>query len=354
LVCSRVVTEKREEEKEKITMSNSRFCQLKQYGGPSKLHVTNIGKPSIVGDDEILIRIKAASINSADWRIMRADPFLIRLMFGLRSPSKLPKGGIGADIAGVVEATSSNVKQFKAGDAVYGDLSSCGFGGFADYVVVSETAALANKPSSISFEEAASLPMASLTALEAIKDVAKVSDGDQVVIHGAGGGVGSMAVQIAKAYGGHVTAVCNTKKVQKMKDIGADIVVDYTKEDFTKMDQKFDVIIDCGAYHSVWKMRKALKPTGHYVVIGGTFRNLLRSMFYSPFLSHKGGQTISVIENKPTRAGLDAVRDLVESDKLKPVIDKKFSLDHVVDAMTFFEEGKPTGKVIVTMTKDDE
>jgi NADPH:quinone reductase-like Zn-dependent oxidoreductase len=309
-----------------------------RFGPPEGLRLTEVEKP-VHGDNEILIKVHASSANAYDWRHLRADPFLIRLMgAGLLKP-KHPI--LGADIAGTVESVGSNVTQFKPGDEVFGE---GGYGGFAEFVCVDENRFVL-KPANLSFEEAAALPMAALTALQGLRDKGKISRGQKVLINGASGGVGSFAVQIAKAFEADVTGVCSTPKMDMVRSIGADCVFDYTKEDITQSNLKFDLIFDSAAYHSISEYKRILNPNGIYVLAGGSMARIFRLMILSMFGLKNMGIMVASINQKD----LLFILELTKSGKVKPIIDKRFRLEDTAMAMRYLEEGHASGKVVITI-----
>ncbi len=315
-----------------------------QYGSPDVLQFKEAPQPS-PKEAEVLIKVHAVSINAADWHLMRADPFPVRFAFGLFKP-KIQI--LGADVAGEVEALGKNVTQFKVGDAVFGDLSGCGFGGFAEYVCAPETV-LALKPANLSFEEAAALPMASITALQGLRDIGRIKAGQKVLIYGASGGVGTFAVQIAKSFGAEVTAVCSTSKVDMVRALGADHVIDYTREDFTQNGQQYDLIFAANGNRSLADYEKALAPTGTYVMSGGASSQMFEAMLKGPLRSKAGGKSIKNFIAKPNQVDLNAMKGLVEAGQVKPVIDKRYPLMETPSAMRYLEEGHARGKIVVTV-----
>lgn len=315
-----------------------------EYGSPDVLRMEEIEKPT-PGDSEVLIKIYAAAVNSADWRLMKAEPFLVRMMgTGLLRP-KNPI--LGADVAGRVEAIGQKVKQFRPGDEVYGDLSGHGNGGFAEYVAVDEEA-MALKPANLTFEQAAAVPMAAVTALQGLRDVGQIQPGQQVLIHGASGGVGTFAVQIAKAFGAEVTAVCSTTKVELVRTLGADHVIDYTQEDFTRNGQQYDLILAVNGYRSLADYQQALKPQGIYVMAGGSTAPLFQALLFGRLLSRKGGRTINGVSAKPNQKDLIFMKELIEAGKVMPVIDRCYPLNEVPEAIGYVSQGHARGKVVIT------
>ncbi len=258
-----------------------------EYGSPDVLQIKEIAKPT-PRDNEVLVKVYAVSVNAADLHLLRADPFLIRLSSGLLKPKNQI---LGSDIAGRVEAVGKNVKQFKQGDEVFGDISADGWGGFAEYVCAREDA-FALRPTNLSFEEAAAVPMAAVTALQGIRYAGQIRPAQKVLIHGASGGVGSFALQLAKAFGAEVTAVCSTRNLDVARSIGADHVIDYTREDFAKNGKKYDLIIATNGDRSISDYRRVLSPTGIYVQTGGSMRQMTQAMIQGPWISRTGSQKI--------------------------------------------------------------
>ncbi len=244
---------------------------ITKYGPPDVLELQEVAKPA-PKDDEVLIKVRAASVNAGDWHLMRADPFLVRLMYGLSKPNiKI----LGSDVAGQVEAVGQNVTQFSLGDEVFGDLSESGLGAFAEYVCAPEHA-LALKPATLTFEEAAATPLAAVTALQGLRDHGHIRAGHKVLINGASGGVGTFAVQLAKHFGTEVTGVCSTKKAEMVRSLGADHVIDYIKEDFTQKGERYDLILGIGGYHALTEYKRALHPEGRYVMTGGATKQMFQ------------------------------------------------------------------------------
>lgn len=320
-----------------------------KYGIPKDVvNVTEAEMP-IPKEGEVLIKIHAASVNAYDWHNIRAKPFLVRLMGGgLTKPqSNIP----GADIAGIIEKIGAAVTQWKPGDAVYGCLESCGkgglaAGGFAEYVCAKETL-LAPKPSGMTFKEASALPMAAVTALQGLRDNGQIKPSQKVLINGASGGVGTFAVQIAKAFGAEVTAVCSSKALDMALSLGADKVIDYTTEDFTKNANQYDVILDVAGNRSVRDYRRSLKQNGICAVVGfSSFRHLI-SIGVS---RRKDGKKIGLVMAKNTsQSDLIILNELIEKRKLKSVIDTCYPLDEVSEALNYVENGHPKGKVIINI-----
>ena len=316
-----------------------------KYGSPDVLQLKEVEKPT-PKDNEVLIRIHAASANAADWHLLRGDPFLLRLGYGLLKPNTTI---LGADIAGRVEAVGNNVTQFQPGDEVFGDLSGCGLGGFAEYVSVPEHAVI-SKPASMTFEEAAAVPMAAVTALQGLRDKGQIQPGHKVLIHGASGGVGTFAVQIAKAFRAEVTAVCSTRKVDLVRSIGADHVIDYTQEDFTKNGQRYDLILAANGNRSMFEYKRALAPTGRYVVTGGSMAQLFQAMLLGPLLSTAGRQNMGNVLARPNQKDSACMKELLEAGKVIPVIDRCYPLSETAEAIRYLEAGHARGKVVITVT----
>lgn len=315
-----------------------------QYGSPDVLQLKEVAKPA-PKENEVLIQIHAVAVNAADWHLLKADPFLVRLQFGLFKPRYTI---LGADIAGRVEAVGHGVKNFKVGDEVFGDLSGAGWGGYAEYVSVTEDV-LVLKPANTTFEEAAAVPMAAVTALLGLKE-GNIQQGQKVLINGASGGVGTFAVQIAKAFGAEVTAVCSTRNVELARSLGADHVIDYTKEDFTKSGLQYDLILAANGYHSLAEYQRALTANGQYVMTGGTTAQMFEVLLLGRMKS-KGGQKLGNILAKPSQKDLEFVAGLLAEGKVKPVIAKRFSLAQTADAIRCVEEGHAQGKVVITVVK---
>lgn len=312
------------------------------YGSPDVFRLEEVRKPS-AGETDVLIRVHAASANAGDWHLMRGTPFPFRLVAGLLKPKHTI---IGTDIAGRVEAVGRQVKQFKAGDDVFGELSRSGFGGYAEYVSAPETA-LALKPSNASFEEAAATPTSGLTALQGLRK-GKIQAGQRVLIHGAAGGVGTFAVQVAKSFGTEVTAVCGPASVNIVRSIGADHVLDYTRDDFAQAGQRYDLILAVNGDRSIWDYRRALRRNGAYIMSGGSNRQLLQALFYGPLLS-LGNQKFGNLLTRPGQPDLLFLKTLIETGKVKPVIDRRYALREVPEAIRYVEEGHARGKVVVTV-----
>jgi len=318
---------------------------FEKYGPPDVLHLKEVDKPA-PKDNEVLIRVQAASINAYDGHLLRADPFLVRLMGGgLLKPKHTI---LGADIAGRVEAIGGNVKQLQPGDEVFGDIAACGCGGFAEYVCARENL-LALKPANISFEEAAAVPMAAITALQGLRDKGHIQPGQKVLINGASGGVGTFAVQIAKSFGAEVTAVCSPRNLDMARSIGADHVIDYTKEDFTKNGQGYDLILAANGYHSLSDYKRALSRKGIYVMAGGSGAQMFQAVLLGPWMSKAGGKKMGALSAKANQNDLIFLKGLLESGKIKPIIDRRYPLSEVADAFRYFEKEHARGKIVITL-----
>jgi len=315
-----------------------------KYGTPDVLQLKEVDKPT-PGDNEVLIQIHAASVNSFDMRHVKADPFLIRFEAGLWRPKKKI---LGVDIAGVVEAVGKNVTQFGSGDEVFGDICECGCGGFAEYVSVPENV-LVSKPPGMTFEQAAAIPMAAVTALKGLRDKGETKSGQKVLINGATGGVGLFAVQIAKSFGAVVTAVCSTRNLELLRLFGADHVIDYTREDFTESGTQYDLILACNGYHPLSAYKRALRPDGIYVMAGGATKQIFELMYLGPFLSLFGSKKLTNVFSKPSREHLRFLIELFEAGKIKPFIDKCYPLQQTADAFWYLEKEHAQGKVVITM-----
>jgi NADPH:quinone reductase-like Zn-dependent oxidoreductase len=312
------------------------------YGPPDVLKCEEIEKPA-AGDNEVLIKVRAAAVNPLDWHLMRGTPYLMRIGTGLRKP-KNPR--LGVDVAGQVEAVGSLVTQFKPGDEVFG---SC-HGAFAEYVCTAESALVA-KPESLTFEQAASAPVAAFTALQGLRDKGRVQPGQKVLINGAAGGVGTFAVQIAKWLGAEVTGVCSARNVSTVASIGADRVIDYAQEDFTRAGQRYDLIFDCVCNHSLTRCRRALNPKGVYVLVGGPSANpwldplprAIKALLLSMFVS----QRLLMMLAKANQKDLTTISELMQSGKVTPVIDRSYTLTEVSEAIRYLEQGHARGKVVL-------
>jgi NADPH:quinone reductase-like Zn-dependent oxidoreductase len=309
-----------------------------QYGPPDVLQLKEVAKPT-PKEDQVLIKVQAASVNYSDWVYARGKPFVARLMgSGLLKPKNMM---LGADVAGQVEAVGRNIKQFRPGDEVFGDLSVCGWGGFAEYVSVPENA-LALKPANLTFEEAAAVPQAAVVALQGLRDQGQIQPGQKVLINGASGGIGTFAVQIAKFFGAEVTGVCGTRNLDMVRSIGADQVIDYTQEDFTQNEQRYDLILDIAAYRSISDYERVLSPKGIYVLAGGSVARILQA-------SMTGNEKMVNFQVRPNQKDLVFMTELLEAGKVVPVIDRRYPLSEVSEAVRYYGEGHARGKVVITV-----
>ncbi|MDQ6809392.1 MAG: NAD(P)-dependent alcohol dehydrogenase [Verrucomicrobiota bacterium] len=318
------------------------------YGSPDVLRVREIKKPA-PSDDQVLIKVHAASVNPLDWHFIRGTPFIARLgMMGLRKP-KLPR--LGVDYAGTIEAVGKNVTQFRPGDEVFGGKT----GAFSEYLCARPDRAMALKPTNVTFQQAASVPIAGVTALQGLRDRGHVQAGQKVLINGASGGVGTFAVQIAKSLGAEVTGICSTRNLELVRSLGADHVIDYTKEDFTKGEERYDVILDNVGNQPLAGFRRALTPHGICVMIGGGGPNdggligpmgrPIEALLLSPFTSQRIGMFMAEI----TKPALTTLAELIQTGKVTPVIDKTYPLTQIADAIRYLEEGHARGKVVIAV-----
>jgi len=315
------------------------------YGSPDVLELEDIEKPK-PADNEVLVKVRAAGVNPLDWHYMRGSPYIMRLIgAGLGTPKNTR---MGVDFAGIVEAVGRNVKQFKPGDEVFGG----GRGAFAEYVTISDDRGLVLKPANLTFEQAASVPIAAITALQALRDKGQIKPGQKVLINGASGGVGTFAVQIARFYGAEVTGVCSARNAEMVQSIGADHVIDYKQEDYTENGQRYDLIIDMIGNHSLSENRQVLNPEGIFVIIGGSKGNWLgplmspiKALLYSPFV----GQEFVMLISKMRKEDLTVLSDLMRSGAVTPVIDRSYRLSEVPAAIRYSEEGHARGKIVINM-----
>jgi NADPH:quinone reductase-like Zn-dependent oxidoreductase len=326
------------------------------YGSPDVLKLMEIDKP-VVRDDQVLVRVRATSVNAADWHLMRGLPYLVRMINGLRKPSKATV--LGGDIAGQVEAVGENVTRFRADDEVFGrtraairpdSRDAVATGGCAEYACVSEDV-LVPKPANLTFEQAAAVPLAALTALQALRDKGGIQPEQKVLINGASGGVGTFAVQIGKSFGADVTGVCSTRNVDMVRSIGADQVIDYTQEDFTERGQRYDLILDIGD-RLLSDLRRVLTPRGTLVIIGGSAGRWINGLgreskvrVLSPFVS----QRLQPFLTKWSQQDLQVLKELIEAGKLTPVIDRTYPLSEAAEAIRYLEGGHARGKVVITV-----
>lgn len=316
-----------------------------EYGSADVLKLKEVAKPT-PADNEVLVKVHASSVNAADWRMMRADPFLARLYAGLFKPTRFHT--LGVDIAGRVEAVGKDVRQFKAGDEVYGDVFASDLGGFAEYKCARENE-LVFKPTNLSFDEAAAVPLAALTALHGLRDAGQIQPGQKVLINGASGGVGTYAVQLARHFEAEVTAVCSSGNVEMARSLGADHVIDYTREDFTQNGKQYDLILAVNGNRSIFDYKRALTPSGIYVMTGGKTGQLFQALLLGPLLSLLGKQKLGALTSTPNQKDLLLMKELLESGKIKPVIDRRYPLSKVPEAIRYVEAGHARGKVVINV-----
>lgn len=315
-----------------------------KYGSPDVLELQEIDKPE-VKDNDVLVRVHAASANPADWHLMRGEPYFIRAMgYGLRKPKN---NVAGLDVAGHVEAVGKNVKEFQPGDEVFG----CCNGAFSEYVCGGEDV-FVRKPANLTFEQAAAVPVAALTALQGLRDRGQIQPGQKVLIIGASGGVGTFAVQLATSFGAEVTGVCSTRNVDMVRSIGADQVIDYTQEDFAQSGQRYDLILDMAGTRSLSDCRRVLTPKGTYVVVGGPsgrwlvgMDRFIKVLLLSPFVR----QRLLPFITTEKKEDLVVLKELIEAGKVTPVIDRRYELSEVPEAIRYLEEGHARGKVVITV-----
>jgi NADPH:quinone reductase-like Zn-dependent oxidoreductase len=312
-----------------------------QYGSPDVLKLREVEKPAPKGG-EVLVKVHAASVNAYDWHLLTADIFLVRMMGGglLKPKFSIP----GADVAGIVESVGPGVEQFRPGDEVYGEISH---GSFAEYVAGS-VKGLAPKPANLTFEEAAAVPMAAVTALQGLRDEGHIQAGQKVLIQGASGGVGTFAVQIAKSFGAEVTAVCSTRNLDQARALGADQVIDYTKEDFTQNGQQYNLILAANGFHPLSAYKRALAPGGIYVMAGGKPAQIFQAMLLGPLMS-SGGKKMGGVSATMKNRDLMSIKELLEAGKIMPVIDRCYPLSEAAEALRYLGEGHARGKVVISV-----
>ena len=318
-----------------------------RYGSPDVLRLTEVDKPSVSAGG-VLVRVRGAAVNPYDWHFVRGKPYFMRLVSGLRAPKR---NALGVDFSGVVEAVAHGVTAFSPGDEVYGMCD----GAFAEYLWAPETE-IAQKPRTLGFDLAAAVPLAGLTALQGLRDRGQLRRGDRVLIIGASGGVGTFAVQLAKELGGHVTGVSSTKNLEMVRSLGADEVIDYTRQDFAETGQKYDLIFQLGGQHSPSRCRRALTPRGRLVLSSGDSEGtwigpvdrIIKAAALSPFVS----QTLVALDVQRSRPDLEKLAELIDQGKLKPVIDRTYALEEVAEAVRYVEQGHARGKVLVRMEED--
>ncbi len=323
-------------------MQAMKAVNFHRYGSPAVLELEDVDLP-VLEDDQVLLRVRAASVNPYDWHFMRGKPYMVHLVAGLTKPKD---SRLGADVAGRVEAVGANVQELQPGDEVFG---SCA-GAFAEFARARERSVVP-KPANLTFEQAAAVPIAAITALQALRDAGQIQPGQKVLIVGAAGGVGTFAVQLAKSFGADVTGVCSTRNLELVRSIGADHVIDYTKENFTRSEQRFDLILDAAVTHSLSACRRVLSADGRYVVVGGTKGRLLGGMgriMIARVLSLASRKKTVGLLAKITKADLLVLNELLESGEITPVIDRRYSLSEVPEAIAYLEEGHARGKVVIT------
>ncbi len=315
-----------------------------KYGPLDVLQLKEVDKPT-PKDNEVLVKIYATTVTPGDVIVVKGDPFPVRFWSGLLEPKhKIP----GKEMAGRVETVGKNVTRFQPGDDVFGDLTVCGLGAFAEYVSVPENA-IAPKPANLTFEEAAAVPESALVALQGLRDHGKIQPGQKVLINGTSGGVGSFAVQIAKSFGAEVTAVCSTQNLEMARSLGADDVIDYTKEDFTQSGKRYDLILASNGYHPISDYRRALSPEGIYVATGGSMAQTFEAMLQGPIISMTGSKKMSNMLVKPNKNDLVFMKDLIEAGKVVPRIDRRYPLSEFAGAFRYLEEGHAQGKIVITV-----
>lgn len=314
------------------------------YGSPDVLKLEQLAKPT-PADDQLLVKVRAAALNPLDWHSMRGSPYIIRMSSGLGAPKDIR---VGVDFAGTVEAVGKNVTQFKPGDEVFGGAD----GSVAEYVVVRESRGVALKPTNMTFEQAASVPVAAITALQGLRDKGGIKPGQKVLINGASGGVGTFAVQIAKHFGAEVTGVCSTRNVELVRSLGADRVVDYTQEDFAKGPERYDIILDNVGNRSISDLRSVMQPNGRLVIVGGPKGNwigplmgVIKAAVVQPFVDQQLGFFIARLNHDD----MTFLGELMQTGKMTPVIDRRYALGEAAKAMEYLEAGRARGKVIVSL-----
>lgn len=315
------------------------------YGSPDVLELREIDKPDVT-DDEVLVRVRASSVNPADWHFLTGTPFLVRMGGGLRKPKRQR---LGVDFAGTVEAVGKSVTRFQSGDDVFG----AGDGAFAGYVSVREDRAVVSKPENVTFEQAAAVPVAAISALQGLRDKGQIQAGQRVLINGASGGVGTFAVQIAKSFGAEVTGVCSTRNVDIVRSLDADRVIDYTKEDFTEGDQRYDLMLDVAGGRSWSDCTGVLNPQANVVIVGGPKGNRLigpmSHLVKARLAALRSSQKVHFFLAKLNNADLVVLQQLLENGKVTPVIDRRYDLSEVADAFRYLGEGHAQGKIVITV-----
>jgi len=317
-----------------------------EYGPPDVLQLKEVAKPT-PADDEVLIKVQAVSVNRSDWEGLRGKPLYARIGGLLKPRHQI----LGSDIAGRVEMAGRNIRRFQPGDEVFGDILGR-MGGFAEYVCAREKS-LALKPASMTFEEVAAIPQAAVIALQGIRDKGQVQPGQKVLINGAGGGAGTFAVQLAKFYGAEVTGVDNTGKLDFMRSLGADHVIDYTQEDFTKNGNQYDLILDLVAHRSVFAYKRALRPNGSYFMVGGSVATIFQILLLGPWIRRTAGKKIRLLAVQPNPKELVFITELCEAGKVVPMIDRRYPLSEVAEALRYLGEGLAKGKVVITLESNN-
>ena len=326
-------------------MTTMKAIVRERYGSPDVLKLRDIDRP-VIDDDGVLVRVRAASINAYDWHMMRGSPSLVRLMAGLRRPKST---AMGVDLAGEIEAVGKNVTEFRPGDEVFGQR----VGALAEYVCGTAKSFLVPKPAGLTFEQAAAVPMAASTALQGLRDKGQIKPSQRVLINGASGGVGTFAVQIAKAFGAHVTAVCSTRNVDQARSLGADEVIDYTREDFTRGGRRYDVILDVASSGSLSSRRRVLEPNGTLVGVGAANNDgtasIVAGLLETAVLSRFGNQKMPFFLAKNSKEDLLVLKELIEAGKVRPVIDRTYPLNQTAEAIRYLETGHARAKVVITV-----
>ena len=316
-----------------------------EYGSPSVLKLEERPDP-VPGTGQVLVRVRACAMNAADWHILRADPFIARFAVGLFKPRH---NVLGCDLAGVVEAVGPGVTRFKAGDEVMGELGSSGWGAFAERVCAPE-GVLALKPANIGFEEAAAAPLAGVTAVQGLRREGRLQSGERVLVNGASGGVGTFAVQLARALGAEVTAVCSPRNLELARSLGANHVIDYTRDDFTRAEQRYDLILAANGYHPLKDYKRALSPGGRFLMTGGAGKQMAEAIFLSPLVSLGSGKRLGFVTMKSDRSDLEFLRDRLADGSVRSVIDRSYPLEKVPEALAYLEEGHARGKVVIQVS----
>jgi NADPH:quinone reductase-like Zn-dependent oxidoreductase len=315
-----------------------------RYGSPDVVEIKEVEKP-FLSNNQVLVKVNASSVNVEDLDYLKGTAWSIRMVGLLKPRYKI----LGFDVAGKIEKTGKNVTEFHVGDEVMGNLFGYGFGAFAEYVCAPEKAFVL-KPPSLTFEQAAAVPSRAILALQGLQVKRQLQQGQKVLINGAGGGVGPFAMQLVKHFEAEVTAVDHTKKLDMLRSLGADHVIDYTKEDFTKNGQQYDLIFDIAGYHSILDYKRALKPNGTYTIIGGSRSTIFQALFIGPLISITGTKKMGIIGWRPNkREDLKLITELIEAGKLVPVIDRYYNLDDIDEAFLYFEKGHPQGKIIINI-----